>query len=84
MVAALRRGGFHVEPPKGAFYLWVPLPAGVSSAVATTRLLTEAGVVCTPGNGFGPSGEGYIRFSLTVQDDRLEEAARRLAALSWA
>jgi LL-diaminopimelate aminotransferase len=83
MIAALRRGGFHVDPPKGAFYLWVPLPAGVSSAVATARLLTEAGVVSTPGNGFGPSGEGYIRFSLTVPDAQLEEAARRLAALSW-
>jgi len=45
------------------------------------RLLDEAGVVCTPGNGFGPSGEGYFRISLTVPTERLAEAARRIENL---
>jgi LL-diaminopimelate aminotransferase len=45
-----------------------------------TRLLDETGVVVTPGVGYGPSGEGYVRLSLTVPDERLEEAVRRLEA----
>ena len=45
---------------------------------SATRLLDETGVVVTPGVGYGPSGEGYVRLSLTVPDERLEEAVRRL------
>jgi LL-diaminopimelate aminotransferase len=43
--------------------------------------MTEAGIVCTPGNGFGPSGEGYVRMALTKEVDRLEEAVDRIKAL---
>ena len=46
-----------------------------------TRLLDEAGVVVTPGIGYGPTGEGYVRLSLTIPDDRLEEGVRRMEAL---
>lgn len=77
-VAALRAAGFAVDSPKAAMYLWVPLPAGVASAVFATRALEEEGVVVLPGTGFGPAGEGFFRIALTVGPDRLREAVGRL------
>jgi LL-diaminopimelate aminotransferase len=59
-------------------YLWVPLPAGVPSAVFAKRSLEELGVVVLPGSGFGPAGEGFFRIALTVSADRLRTAAERL------
>ena len=57
----------------------------MTSVQFATRLLDEAGVVVTPGIGYGPSGEGYVRLSLTIPDDRLEEGVRRMEKLaaSW-
>lgn len=80
-VAALRAVGFEVEPPKGAMYLWVPLPAGVPSAVFAKRALEEQGVVVLPGSSFGPAGEGFFRIALTVSPERLAEAAQRLGRM---
>jgi LL-diaminopimelate aminotransferase len=77
-VPALRAAGFEVEPPKAAMYLWIPLPAGVQSAVFARRALEELGVVVLPGSGFGPAGEGFFRIALTVDSDRLRVAAERL------
>jgi LL-diaminopimelate aminotransferase len=48
-----------------------------------THILENTGVLCTPGNGFGPSGEGYVRFALTVEKPRLDEALSRLSKLHW-
>jgi LL-diaminopimelate aminotransferase len=59
-------------------YLWVPLPAGVPSAVFARKALEELGVVVLPGSGFGPAGEGFFRIALTVNADRLRLAAERL------
>ena len=70
--------GVVVAPPKGSIYVWVPVPAGHSSESFTTLLLDQADVVVAPGNGYGPTGEGFVRFSLTVPDDRLEEGVERL------
>lgn len=78
LVTALRTVGMHVDPPKGTIYLWVPVPDGYTSASFTQQVLEQADVVVTPGAAYGPSGEGYIRLSLTVPDDRLEEAVRRI------
>ncbi|HEX3213212.1 MAG TPA: LL-diaminopimelate aminotransferase, partial [Actinomycetota bacterium] len=64
--------GWKVEAPKGALYVWLPTPPGESSVDFTARLLDEAGVVVAPGTGYGPSGEGYIRLSITIADSRLE------------
>jgi LL-diaminopimelate aminotransferase len=75
---ALKSMGLVVEPPLGSIYVWAPVPEGQTSESFTTRLLDEAAVVVTPGTGFGPSGEGFVRFSLTVADDRLEEGVERL------
>lgn len=67
-----------VEPPKGSIYVWVPVPEGHTSESFTTFLLDRCDIVVAPGTGYGPSGEGYVRFSLTLEDDRLEEGVERL------
>jgi len=78
LVTALRAVGMRVDPPKGTIYLWVPVPDGYTSASFTQQVLEQADVVVTPGAAYGPSGEGYVRLSLTVPDDRLGEAVRRI------
>lgn len=78
LVQALTSLGMTVTAPKGTIYLWVAVPAGYSSASFTEHVLEQADVVVTPGAAYGPSGEGYVRLSLTVPDDRLEEAVRRI------
>ena len=74
----LKSMGVIVEPPKGSIYLWVPVPDGQTSESFTTYLLDEADIVVAPGTGYGPSGEGYVRFSLTIGDDKVEEGVERL------
>jgi LL-diaminopimelate aminotransferase len=70
--------GIDVDPPRGSIYLWVPVPAGHTAESFTTFLLEKCDIVVAPGNGYGPSGEGFVRFSLTLADDRLEEGVARL------
>jgi len=74
----LKSMGVIVEPPRGSIYVWVPVPEGHDSESFTTYLLDEADIVVAPGNGYGPSGEGFVRFSLTIADERLEEGVERL------
>lgn len=81
LVEGLRACGCAVEPPQGAFYVWAPVPAGMSSKQTTMTLLEQAAIVTTPGNGFGPSGEGFVRMTLTAPKERLREAVARIAAL---
>lgn len=78
----LKSLGVDVTPPKGSIYVWVPVPEGHTSESYTTFLLDEADIVVAPGNGYGPSGEGSVRFSLTLADDRLEEGVERLRKLA--
>ncbi|HET9725109.1 MAG TPA: LL-diaminopimelate aminotransferase [Actinomycetota bacterium] len=78
VVRALDGLGWALEPPRGSCYVWVPVPAGETSTGFADRLLDEAGIFVAPGNGYGARGEGYVRFSLTVPDDRLNEAMDRL------
>ena len=78
LVSGLNSAGLRVFSPGASFYLWAGLPKGISSEEATLALLDRAGIVATPGNGFGPSGEGYVRFALTVGVDRLNEATARI------
>jgi LL-diaminopimelate aminotransferase len=80
LVEALRTIGLRVETPKASLYLWCGLPDGTSSIDFAARLLDDTGVVVTPGVGYGKHGEGYVRLSLSVPDDRLEEGVRRLQA----
>ena len=67
-----------MTPPKASLYIWAGLPEGVGSIDFAGRLLDDTGVVVTPGIGYGQNGEGYVRLSLTVPDDRLDEGIRRL------
>ena len=78
LVSGLRGAGFECEKPRATFYVWVSVPKGLSSAQFTTRLLDEAGVVTTPGNGFGDAGEGYVRFTVCVDKERLKEVTDRI------
>ena len=78
LVDGLRAVGLECEKPRATFYVWVNCPKGLSSAAFTTKLLEEAGVVTTPGNGFGEAGEGYVRFTVCVDKERLREVAERI------
>jgi LL-diaminopimelate aminotransferase len=79
LVEALRPTGLAFRVPRATFYFFVRVPAGVSSMDLTVRLLQEAGIVVTPGIGFGDGGEGFVRFALSVPSERIREAGRRLA-----
>ncbi len=81
LVSALRGLGLRVTPPRASLYVWARVPDGKTSVEFATRLLDDAGVVVTPGIGYGPSGEGYVRLSLTTPDERLEEGVRRLESV---
>jgi len=71
--------GWKINKPKSTFYIWTKLPKGHTDSIKFAQtLLNEANVVATPGIGFGPSGEGYIRMALTVSSDRLKEAITRI------
>jgi LL-diaminopimelate aminotransferase len=78
LVDGLNDIGWSVDKPKATFYVWAPIPDGSPSLEFSMKLL-DAGVVATPGIGFGDYGEGYIRFALTVPVGMIEEAVRRLA-----
>jgi LL-diaminopimelate aminotransferase len=78
LVAALAAVGIDVTPPKGTIYVWVPVPPGHTSVSFAELVLEQAAVVVSPGSAYGPNGEGYVRLSLTVSDERLSEAVGRI------
>ncbi len=75
--------GWQATPPEATFHCWLPTPKGVSSMDCATKLLEEAAIVTVPGSGFGPAGEGYIRAVLTVNEERLAQAAQRIKAIRF-
>ena len=81
LVDALNAIGLDVNPPKGAIYVWARVPEGETSASFTEKVLEDAAVVISPGSAYGASGEGFVRMSLTTPDERLVEAAERIARL---
>jgi len=70
--------GLRVRPPVASLYIWAGLPEGQTSIEFAERLLEQCNVVVTPGIGYGQSGEGYIRISLTCPDERIDEALTRI------
>ena len=79
LCAGLREIGWEVRDSKGSMFVWAPLPAGYTSSMDFCRkLMEEAGVICTPGVSFGPMGEGYVRFALTLPADQIREAVRAI------
>ncbi|MCD6405569.1 MAG: LL-diaminopimelate aminotransferase [Planctomycetes bacterium] len=78
LLRTLSACGLDAKAPRGTFYLWVGVPDGTKSAEFAEEIFDQAAVVVAAGSAYGPHGEGFIRFSLTVSDERLEEACRRL------
>jgi LL-diaminopimelate aminotransferase len=78
VVSTLNDLGWNLQAPRGAIYIWAPTRDGKTSTEFVDYLLDETGVFVAPGSGYGANGEGYVRFALTVADDRLEEAMERL------
>ncbi len=83
LVPGLNRLGFHAEMPRATFYVWARCPEGYDSMRCAAKMLDEAAVVAVPGVGFGEAGDRFVRFSLTVEADRIAEAVERLAGLTW-
>ena len=73
--------GLRALRPKASLYIWGQVPQGYSSPGFSLKVIDEAGVFLIPGDSYGQNGEGYFRISLTVPDDRLAEAMRRLKGL---
>ncbi len=78
LVNGLADIGYRVEPPRATFYVWMKVD---DSMAFSARLLEEAGVVATPGVGFGACGEGYVRFAITRSAGRIREAVERMRAV---
>ena len=83
LVPGLKQLGLEVDPPPAAFYIWVTVPKGYTSASFTAHLLEKAGIVTTPGNGFGAPGEGYIRMTVCTTKERLAEAVERIKKVGF-
>ena len=81
LIRALETAGLEVNRPEATFYVWTTCPKGLDSTTFAARLLEEADIVATPGIGYGPHGEGYVRFALCVDEALLAEAAERIKRL---
>lgn len=78
VVDAFNTLGIAIEKPKATYYIWAKVPKGYTSADFCEKIIEETGIVVTPGSGFGDDGEGYFRISITIGEDRIAEAAKRL------
>jgi LL-diaminopimelate aminotransferase len=74
----LRKIGMYVTKPDATFYIWAKIPSRFDSMGFVKHLLNRAGVLATPGNGFGDAGEGYVRFALTAPAEKIQEAVERI------
>jgi LL-diaminopimelate aminotransferase len=83
LLPGLKRLGLDVEPLRGGFCAWITVPKGFTSAAFTAHLLEKAGIVTTPGNGFGEAGEGYIRMTLCTPKERLLETVSRMEKVGF-
>jgi LL-diaminopimelate aminotransferase len=80
VVSILNKLGIQTNVPQASLYVWGKCPVGYSSAEFAEDLLEQVGIVVTPGNGYGPTGEGYFRISLTIADEMLEKGLAKMAA----
>jgi LL-diaminopimelate aminotransferase len=79
-VEAFKTLGVDIKGPKATYYIWAKVPKGFTSSAFCEKLIEETGIVVTPGSGFGDEGEGYFRISITLGEEKIAEAARRLKA----
>jgi alanine-synthesizing transaminase len=81
LIDGLDRIGWSIERPKGTMFVWAPIPepyAELTSQEFATLLVQEAKVAVSPGSGFGPGGEGFVRFALVENEQRITQAVRGL------
>jgi LL-diaminopimelate aminotransferase len=78
LIEGLNSLGWNLEKPKATFYVWAPVPRGYTSDSFTELVLDKAGVVITPGTGYGQNGSGYFRMALTIEKERIQEALERI------
>jgi LL-diaminopimelate aminotransferase len=83
LAAGLKSAGLDFDLPRATFYMWVCVPRGYNASAFTMHLLQKAGIVTTPGSGFGDEGEGYIRMALTVDKERMQEAVERIKKVGF-
>ncbi len=74
----LRELGWNIKPSKATFYLWLPVPKGMTSEEFVTLMLEKANVVVPPGNGYGKYGEGYFRVALTKDVETIKKCIQRM------
>lgn len=81
LYSGLKKLGMQLIKPEATFYIWAKVPSHFDSMGLVTHILNKAGVLVTPGNGFGEAGEGYVRFALTASEDRIKEAVERIGRI---
>jgi aspartate/methionine/tyrosine aminotransferase len=80
-VGGLADAGWEVSMPKATFYVWAHIPlkySALSSLEFARLIIEEIGIACAPGTGFGEHGEGFVRFAMVENEERLAEATRRI------
>ena len=81
LCGGLRAIGWNVPDSHGSMFVWAPVPQGYANSMDfCLALIEKAGVICTPGSSFGPSGEGYVRFALTLPVEKIREAVAAVQA----
>ncbi len=82
LVSGLRRLGWEVTPPRAGMFVWARIPEPWRSTMSTMdfamMLLEKGDVAVSPGSGFGPAGEGYLRMALVENENRLRQAVRHI------
>lgn len=78
LVEGLNSLGWNLQKPKATFYVWATVPRGHTSESFAELVLDKAGVVITPGTGYGENGAGYFRMALTIEKERIQEALKRI------
>jgi alanine-synthesizing transaminase len=81
LVTGLSRAGWHVEKPRGSMFLWAPIPEeyrAMGSLEFSKKMMQEALVAVSPGIGFGPMGEGFVRFAFVENEHRIRQATRNI------
>ena len=80
LCGGLRSIGWNVPDSHGSMFVWAPIPEGYASSMDfCLQLIDKASVICTPGSSFGPSGEGYVRFALTMPVEQIRQAVAAIA-----
>ena len=79
LCGGLRSIGWDVPDSRGSMFVWAPLPTGYTDSMAfCMELVEKCGVLCTPGCSFGPMGEGYVRFALTMPPEKIQAAVEEI------